>query len=29
MPRVEERFTGYNWINIKDISKLSLKFDLI
>ena len=28
-PRVEERFTGYDWINIKDISKLSLKFDLI
>jgi len=27
-PRVEERFTGYDWINIKDISKLSLKFDL-
>ncbi|MDQ7023302.1 MAG: hypothetical protein Q9M97_07360 [Candidatus Gracilibacteria bacterium] len=27
-PRIEERFTGYDWINIRDISKLSLKFDL-
>ncbi len=29
IPRIEERFTGYDWINIKDIPKLKLKFDLV
>ncbi len=28
IPRVEERFTWYDWIDIRDIPKLSLKFDL-
>ena len=27
-PRVEERFTGYDWISIRDIEKIPLKFDL-
>jgi len=27
-PRVEERFVGYDWIDIKNIPKLDLKFDL-